>query len=137
MLIRYPESILNGDPHVESAVMLDRGRFDWGAILDPMPEFVFDPEDGEKLAGFGNGTWCASRDSYTINRSPQSKSTILPGMFPVIGWVSDFGFPRPTVERMNEFAPQHLRLFKEASPSSPHPLRISFLGDSIACAIWY
>ncbi|KAF9650627.1 acetyl-CoA synthetase-like protein [Thelephora ganbajun] len=83
------QSILNGDPHVKSAVMFGRGRFNPGVIIDPKPEFAFDPEDQEKLVEFRNKIW-------------------------------------PTIERMNEFAPQHSRLFKEmilvSSPRKPFAL---------------
>ncbi|KAF9649184.1 acetyl-CoA synthetase-like protein [Thelephora ganbajun] len=83
------EAILNGDPYVKHAVMFGRGRFNPGVIIDPKPEFAFDPEDKEKLAEFRNKIW-------------------------------------PTVERMNEYAPQHSRLFKEmilvSSPKKPFDL---------------
>lgn len=36
------------------------------------------------------------------------------------GFMSDDGLHRPTVEMMNEFAPQHSRLFKEACHSFIH-----------------
>ncbi|KAI0062574.1 acetyl-CoA synthetase-like protein [Artomyces pyxidatus] len=78
------ESILAQDSHILSAVMFGRGKFQNGVIVDPRPQFVFDPKDEQALVEFRNVIW-------------------------------------PTVERMNEFAPQHSRLFKEmilvASPS--------------------
>ncbi|KAF9553317.1 acetyl-CoA synthetase-like protein [Agrocybe pediades] len=71
------ESMLNQDPHVQSSIMFGRGQFQAGVIIDPKPEFKFDPdEDQEKLAEFRNKIW-------------------------------------PTVQKMNAFAPQHSRLFKE------------------------
>ncbi|KAI5119742.1 hypothetical protein M0805_008672 [Coniferiporia weirii] len=80
------ESILNQDPHVQAAVMFGRGRFNAGVLVDPRPEFKFDPSDTAALTEFRQKIW-------------------------------------PTVEHMNEYAPQHSRIFKEmiivASPSKP------------------
>ncbi|KAK0447907.1 uncharacterized protein EV420DRAFT_1713021 [Desarmillaria tabescens] len=80
------ESMLNQDPHVSAAVMFGRGQFQAGVLVEPKPQFAFDPADETKLANFRNLIW-------------------------------------PTVKRMNEFAPQHSRLFKEmiivAKPTKP------------------
>lgn len=61
MLTWLLESILSGDPRVKSAVMFGCGRFNPGVIIDPKPEFAFDPEDQEKLAEFRNKIWCVDR----------------------------------------------------------------------------
>ncbi|KAI0249337.1 acetyl-CoA synthetase-like protein [Lactifluus subvellereus] len=80
------EGILAQDPHVQSAVMFGRGRFQNGVLIDPKPQFAFDPKDKAKLEAFRQLIW-------------------------------------PTVERLNAYAPQHSRLFREmivvASPSKP------------------
>lgn len=80
------EGILAQDPHILSTVMFGRGRFQNGVLIDPKPQFVFDPKDEAKLENFRTLIW-------------------------------------PTVERLNDYAPQHSRLFKEmiivASPSKP------------------
>ncbi|KAI0265422.1 acetyl-CoA synthetase-like protein [Gloeopeniophorella convolvens] len=80
------EGILAQDPHILSAVMFGRGKFQNGVLIDPKPQFAFDPKDEVKLEAFRNLIW-------------------------------------PTVERLNEYAPQHSRLFKEmilvASPAKP------------------
>ncbi|KDQ56520.1 hypothetical protein JAAARDRAFT_294258 [Jaapia argillacea MUCL 33604] len=80
------ETILCLDPHVQSAVMFGRGRFQNGIIIDPKKEFAFASNDEFELVKFRNLIW-------------------------------------PTVERMNTFAPQHSRIFKEmilvASSSKP------------------
>ncbi|KAF8216298.1 hypothetical protein K438DRAFT_1796975 [Mycena galopus ATCC 62051] len=97
------ESLLNQDPHVLTSVMFGRGRFQAGVIVDPKPEFKFDPADPVKLAEFRNKIW-------------------------------------PTVVKMNAFAPQHSRLFKEmilvAQPNKPFsytakmtPRRLAVIGD--------
>ncbi|KAI0045616.1 acetyl-CoA synthetase-like protein [Auriscalpium vulgare] len=78
------EGILNQDRHVMAAVMFGRGKPQNGVIIDPKPQYAFDPQDEQKLIEFRNAIW-------------------------------------PTVEKMNEYAPQHSRLFKEmllvATPS--------------------
>jgi hypothetical protein len=51
------------DPHVNLSVIFGRGRFNPGVIIDPKPEFSFDPEDQEKLAQFRNSVWYVDRDS--------------------------------------------------------------------------
>lgn len=80
------EGILAQDPHIQSAVMFGRGKFQNGVLIDPKPQFAFDPKDEAKQEEFRQLIW-------------------------------------PTVERLNAFAPQHSRLFKEmiivASPSKP------------------
>jgi len=102
----YSESILNGDPHVESAVMFGRGRFNPGVIIDPKPKFAFDPEDQEKLAEFRNRIWYVDYSFSTRTKDPDQDSH------------------RPTIVRMNEFAPQHSRVFKEVCNPSFHPLGV-------------
>ncbi|KAF8626806.1 hypothetical protein AX17_006463 [Amanita inopinata Kibby_2008] len=80
------ESMLDQDPHVLSSVMFGRGDFQAGVIVDPKPQYKFDPEDEAALADFRNVIW-------------------------------------PTIQKMNDFAPQHSRLFKEmiivSKPSKP------------------
>ncbi|KAK6966634.1 acetyl-CoA synthetase-like protein [Favolaschia claudopus] len=70
------KTMLTQDPHVQSAVMFGRGRFQAGILVEPNASFKFDPADEVKLAEYRNLIW-------------------------------------PTVVRMNEYAPQHSRLFKE------------------------
>ncbi|TCD61298.1 putative NRPS-like protein biosynthetic cluster [Steccherinum ochraceum] len=80
------ESILNQDPRVRSSLMFGRGKFNAGILVDPRPEYAFDPVDEAKLVQFRNDIWS-------------------------------------TVEKMNAYAPQHSRVFKEmilvACPSKP------------------
>ncbi|KIP01948.1 hypothetical protein PHLGIDRAFT_319891 [Phlebiopsis gigantea 11061_1 CR5-6] len=97
------EAILNLDPRIQCAVMFGRGKFTTGVIVEPKPEFRFDPVDHAKLAEFKSLIW-------------------------------------PTVEKMNSYAPQHSRLFKEmvmvVSPSKPFvytakgtPRRVAIIND--------
>ncbi|KAJ7655842.1 hypothetical protein DFH06DRAFT_992336 [Mycena polygramma] len=51
------ENILNQDPHVLSAVMFGRGRFQAGVVVDPKEDFKIDPSDLVKLAEFRNLIW--------------------------------------------------------------------------------
>ncbi|KAJ3535272.1 hypothetical protein NM688_g7002 [Phlebia brevispora] len=80
------ESILVQDPHIQSAVIFGRGRFNAGVLIDPIPSERFDPDDQQKLVSYRIKIW-------------------------------------PSVEKLNEFAPQHSRIFKEmilvSSPSKP------------------
>ncbi|EKM51198.1 uncharacterized protein PHACADRAFT_103930 [Phanerochaete carnosa HHB-10118-sp] len=80
----YP--MLHQDPHIQSAVIFGRGKFNPGVLIDPKLQYKFDVNDEEKLAEFRNAIW-------------------------------------PTVEKVNDFAPQHSRLFKEmiivSSPAKP------------------
>ncbi|KZT73185.1 acetyl-CoA synthetase-like protein [Daedalea quercina L-15889] len=70
------ESMMNQDPHVAASVMFGRGRFQAGILVEPKPEYRFNPVDENELTAFRNKLW-------------------------------------PTVQKMNAFAPQHSRLFKE------------------------
>ena len=45
------------DPHVQASVMFGRGRFSAGILIDPKPEYKFDPADHAKLAAFRNAIW--------------------------------------------------------------------------------
>lgn len=51
------ENILNQDLHVQAAVMFGRGRFYPGVVVDPKPEFRFDPVDEVALSDFRNLIW--------------------------------------------------------------------------------
>ena len=51
------EKIMKEDPRVQSSVMFGRGRFLAGILIDPKPEYKFDPKDETKLAAFRNAVW--------------------------------------------------------------------------------
>lgn len=51
------EAILLQDPHVACAIMFGRGQTQNGVLVDPAPEYAFDPEDEEKLVEFRNKIW--------------------------------------------------------------------------------
>ena len=51
------EAILNQDPHVNASVMFGRGKFNAGVLVDPKPQYRFDPADTEKLSQFRNLIW--------------------------------------------------------------------------------
>ena len=73
MLIRSPEGVLSGDPHIEYAVMFGRGQFNPGVIIDPKPEFAVDPEDQEGLAEFRNKVWCVFVAVFIANPGPRQR----------------------------------------------------------------
>jgi len=45
------------DPRIRAAVMFGQGKFNAGVIIDPIPEFQFDPCDKHKFAEFRNLIW--------------------------------------------------------------------------------
>ncbi|CAL1710450.1 unnamed protein product [Somion occarium] len=98
------ESILHHDPHIESAVMFGRGRFNVGVLIDPRPAHQFNPSNLQKLAEFRDKIW-------------------------------------PSVEKANEYAPQHSRIFKEmilvASPSKPFDYTAKFTARRQAMVALY
>ena len=47
------------DPHVEACVMFGRSRFNAGVLIDPKPEFKFDPNDEARLSKFRSMIWYA------------------------------------------------------------------------------
>lgn len=75
--------------------MFGRGRFYPGVVIDPKPSFKFDPSDEKALSDFRNLIWYAMRFRLLVCVAKK------------------YLMHRPTVERMNEYAPQHSRIFKE------------------------
>ncbi|CCM06250.1 uncharacterized protein FIBRA_08499 [Fibroporia radiculosa] len=51
------EDALCRDPHVKGAVMFGRGKLHNGVIIDPKPEYAFDPSDIPRLEQFRNDVW--------------------------------------------------------------------------------
>ncbi|KAK0499795.1 hypothetical protein EDD18DRAFT_1442304 [Armillaria luteobubalina] len=51
------ESMLNQDPHILAAVMFGRGKPQVGVLIEPGPQFSFNPVDKSKLAEFRNLIW--------------------------------------------------------------------------------
>ena len=49
--------MLKQDPHVAACVMFGRERFQTGVIIEPKPQYQFDPSDEMKLANFRNMIW--------------------------------------------------------------------------------
>lgn len=85
---------MNQDPRVRSSLMFGRGKFNAGILVDPQPEYAFDPVDEAKLIEFRNLIWlelpCVIMSEYST-------------------------MTRPNIEKMNAYAPQHSRVFKEVS----------------------
>lgn len=77
--------------------MFGRGRFNAGVIVDPKPEYAFDPSDENALAEFRKAIWYISSSS-------------LQRLINLICF-------RNTVEELNNYAPQHSRIFKEVADS--------------------
>ncbi|TCD63425.1 putative NRPS-like protein biosynthetic cluster [Steccherinum ochraceum] len=51
------ESILNTDLRIRDSIMFGRGRFQNGVLIEPRPEFAFDPKDTSKLEEFKDAVW--------------------------------------------------------------------------------
>lgn len=56
-IFEITETILIQDPHVKAAVMFGRGQFQNGILIDPKPEYSFDPVDEAKVVEFRNLIW--------------------------------------------------------------------------------
>ncbi|KAI0033029.1 acetyl-CoA synthetase-like protein [Vararia minispora EC-137] len=81
------EDILTRDPHVRAAVMFGRERFQNGVIIEPVPDFAFDPSDERKLEAFRNAIWCvyarmilvaspSKPFAYTLKMTPRKKAIV-------------------------------------------------------------
>lgn len=57
LLMAVAEAILNQDLHIKCAVIFGRGKFNTGVVIDPAPQYAFDPSDKEKLSEFRNLIW--------------------------------------------------------------------------------
>lgn len=51
------ENFLSSRLIIQGAVMFGRGKSEPGVILEPTPEFAFDPVDETKLAEYRNIVW--------------------------------------------------------------------------------
>ncbi|KAK0184185.1 NRPS-like enzyme [Armillaria mellea] len=48
----YVEAALISDRHISSAIMFGRGKFQPGVLIQPSPEYSFDPKDTKRLAEY-------------------------------------------------------------------------------------
>ncbi|KAJ3569819.1 hypothetical protein NP233_g4796 [Leucocoprinus birnbaumii] len=73
------ETIINRHPMIQSCVIFGRGRFQAGVLVEPKPEFAFDPSDGEKLTEFRNAIWSSveSANEFGPSHSRIFKEIIL------------------------------------------------------------
>lgn len=78
--------------------MFGRGRFNAGVLIEPTDPYKFDPADQSKLIAYRNAIWYVAQ----LSRKTYSASSSC----------------RPTVEKMNDYAPQYSRIFKEVRESS-------------------
>ncbi|THH28219.1 hypothetical protein EUX98_g5965 [Antrodiella citrinella] len=51
------ENYLQSLPFISGAIMFGRGRIQPGVLLEPKPDYAFDPKDTEALAKFRNQVW--------------------------------------------------------------------------------
>lgn len=55
------EALITSNSMVKGAVMFGRGRDEAGVIIDPAPEYAFDPKDESLLIAFRNKIWYGKR----------------------------------------------------------------------------
>ncbi|KIK57001.1 hypothetical protein GYMLUDRAFT_247275 [Collybiopsis luxurians FD-317 M1] len=99
------EEILMKDKKIAYAIMFGREKPQAGVLISPSPDFVFDPQDSEKLSTYRNMIWQVSF------RSSQNICELT------------FCCTRETVLHATQNAPQHSKIVKElivvVHPSKP------------------
>jgi hypothetical protein len=98
------EALLRKDEKIETAIMFGRSKFQAGVLIMPSKDFAFYPKDLIKLAEFRNAIW------FVV--SEQDRLSIL-----------TLSNCRETVQRANEFAPQHSKILKEVCLSPLYHIR--------------
>ena len=53
------EHILNENPYISACIVFGYGKFQNGVLVQPPPEYQFNPEDKQLLRAFRNMIWCA------------------------------------------------------------------------------
>lgn len=48
---------MNTDMRIKAAIMFGRGRFQSGVLVEPKPEYVFDPQNAQQLEKFKDAIW--------------------------------------------------------------------------------
>jgi hypothetical protein len=56
--------MMNQDPHVAASVMFGRGQFQAGILVEPQPQYRFNPANLELLEDFRNRIWCGDNLVY-------------------------------------------------------------------------
>lgn len=100
--------------------MFGRGRMQNGVLIDVRPDFAFDPENEADLSSFRQRVWFVVFVWISYGNNYE------------LAWIS-----RPTVERMNEFAPAHSKVFKEVSMSVPTCLEASLIAHNTSRWLLY
>ena len=59
MLTLHSEHIINESPYVSACIVFGHGKFQNGVLIQPIPEYQFDPTDKKALEEFRNRIWCA------------------------------------------------------------------------------
>lgn len=89
------ESMICEHPLVQAAMMFGRAQFQAGVLVDPVEGRRFDGADLKELNAFRDEIWCAI-------------------LIEMVFLLADM-LLRSAIERANEIAPAHSRLFKEVS----------------------
>ncbi|EJF55750.1 acetyl-CoA synthetase-like protein [Dichomitus squalens LYAD-421 SS1] len=51
------EKIISEDPHIQGCIIFGQGKFQNGVLVEPTPEYRFDPRDLSKLEEYRNRIW--------------------------------------------------------------------------------
>ena len=65
-LTRIAEHIINENPYVSACIVFGHGKFQNGVLIQPLPEYQFDPEDKQLLRAFRNTIWYAPPKPYHL-----------------------------------------------------------------------
>ncbi|TFY83888.1 hypothetical protein EWM64_g125 [Hericium alpestre] len=68
-LSRAIEVPLEADVKVKNAIVFGTGRTQNGVLVEPLPEFAFDPSDETALAAFRNEIWPSTEKANAVNPS--------------------------------------------------------------------
>ncbi|KIY53550.1 acetyl-CoA synthetase-like protein [Fistulina hepatica ATCC 64428] len=113
------ESILRGHPLVKHAVMFGRGRFQNGVLVAVTDDYVFDPNDQQKLRAFRDEIW---PQVERMNEFAPSHSRLTKEMIIVAGPRRPFpltakGSPRRAII-LNDYADDIEQLYASLASSS-------------------
>ncbi|KAI9433075.1 acetyl-CoA synthetase-like protein [Lactarius indigo] len=101
----FGKGILAQDPHIQSSVMFGRGRFQNGVLVDPKPQFAFDPKDEVKLEEFSQMIIVASPSKpfvYTAKMTARRQAILkdydneINALYDVVEQTSQVDIPSPS-----------------------------------------
>jgi long-subunit acyl-CoA synthetase (AMP-forming) len=120
------ENIINKDPRVGHAVMFGRGKFEAGVLIQPKPEYSFDPSDEKQVEAFREEIWPSVEEA---NKFGPSHSRIFKEIILVASPTKPFQFtPKGTPRRhiiLNDYNKEiedgYIRMQESSLSSIPVP----------------